>query len=78
MIPGVISGGILSLISVMNTLSATLILYTGTTVTIPVAIFNCVNNDAYGQAAALSTILTLATVICLLVFNKVSGGKNVV
>ena len=78
MIPGVISGGTLSLISVMNTLSATLILYTGTTVTIPVAIFNCVNNDAYGQAAALSTILTLATVICLLVFNKVSGGKNVV
>ena len=78
MIPGVISGGILSLISVMNTLSATLILYTGTTVTIPVAIFNCVNNDAYGQAAALSTILTFATVICLLVFNKVSGGKNVV
>ena len=78
MIPGVISGGILSLISVMNTLSATLILYTGTTVTIPVAIFNCVNNDAYGQAAALSTILTLATVVCLLIFNKVSGGKNVV
>lgn len=78
MIPGVISGGILSLISVMNTLSATLILYTGTTVTIPVAIFNCVNNDAYGQAAALSTILTLATVVCLLVFNKVSGGKNIV
>lgn len=78
MIPGVISGAVLSLISVINTLSATLILYTGKTVTIPVAIFNCVNNDAYGQAAALSTILTLATVICLLVFNKISGGKSVV
>ena len=78
MIPGVVSGAVLSLISVINTLSATLILYTGKTVTIPVAIFNCVNNDAYGQAAALSTILTLATILCLLVFHKISGGKSVV
>ncbi len=76
MIPGVISGAVLSLISVINTLSATLILYTGKTVTIPVAIFNCVNNDAYGQAAALSTILTLATIVCLLVFNKLTDGKG--
>ncbi|WP_343247028.1 iron ABC transporter permease [Diplocloster hominis] len=78
MLPGLMSGAVLSLISVMNTLSATLILYTGKTITISVAIFNCVNNDAYGQAAALSTILTLATVVCLLIFNKVSGGKSVV
>lgn len=78
MIPGLMSGAVLSLISVINTLSATLILYTGKTVTIPVAIFNCVNNDAYGQAAALSTILTLATILCLLVFHKISGGKSVV
>lgn len=78
MIPGVMSGAVLSLISVMNTLSATLIVYTGKTITIPVAIFNCVNNDAYGQAAALSTILTLTTVVCLMIFNKISGGKSVV
>lgn len=78
MLPGLMSGAVLSLISVINTLSATLILYTGKTVTIPVAIFNCVNNDAYGQAAALSTILTLATIVCLLVFHKISGGKSVV
>ena len=78
MLPGLLSGAVLSLISVMNTLSATLILYTGKTITISVAIFNCVNNDAYGQAAALSTILTAATVVCLMVFHKVSGGKSVV
>lgn len=78
MLPGLMSGAVLSLISVINTLSATLILYTGKTITISVAIFNCVNNDAYGQAAALSTILTLATIVCLMVFNKISGGKSVV
>ncbi|MFT3985368.1 MAG: iron ABC transporter permease [Lachnospiraceae bacterium] len=78
MMPGLISGAVLSLVSVINTLSATLILYTGKTVTISVAIFNCVNNDAYGQAAALSTILTLTTILCLAVFNKISGGKSIV
>lgn len=78
MMPGLISGAVLSLISMMNTLSANMILYTGKTITISVAIFNCVNNDAYGQAAALSTILTLSTVICLVIFNKISGGKSVV
>ena len=78
MMPGLISGAVLSLVSMINTLSANLILYTGKTVTISVAIFNCVNNDAYGQAAALSTILTLTTIICLVVFNKISGGKSVV
>lgn len=78
MMPGLISGGILSLISVINTLSANLILYTGKTVTISVAIFNCVNNDAFGQASALSTILTVTTIVCLLIFNKVSKGKSVI
>lgn len=78
MMPGLISGAVLSLVSMINTLSANLILYTGKTITISVAIFNCVNNDAYGQAAALSTILTLTTIICLVVFNKISGGKSVV
>lgn len=78
MMPGLISGAVLSLVSMINTLSANLILYTGKTITISVAVFNCVNNDAYGQAAALSTILTLTTILCLVVFNKVSGGKSVV
>lgn len=78
MLPGLLSGAVLSLISVINTLSATLLLYTGKTITISVAIFNCVNNDAYGQAAALSTILTVSTVACLLIFNKISGGKSVI
>lgn len=78
MMPGLLSGAVLSLISVINTLSANLLLYNGKTITISVAIFNCVNNDAYGQAAALSTILTVATIACLLIFNKISGGKSVI
>ena len=39
---------------------------------------NAVTNDAYGQASALATILTVTTIIALLIFNKVSHGKSVV
>lgn len=78
MLPGVLSGAVLSFISSINELSSTLVLYTGKTSTISVAIFNAVTNDAYGQASALATILTVTTILALLIFNKLSGGKSVV
>ena len=78
MLPGVLSGAVLSFISCINELSSTLVLYTGKTSTISVAIFSAVTNDAYGQASALATILTATTIAALLLFNKVSGGKSVV
>ncbi len=78
MLPGVLSGAVLSFISCINELSSTLVLYTGRTSTISVAIFNAVTNDAYGQASALATILTVTTIIALLIFNKLSHGKSVV
>ena len=62
MLPGVLSGAVLSFISCINELSSTLVLYTGKTSTISLAIFNAVTNDAYGQASALATILTVTTV----------------
>jgi len=77
MIPGLISGGILSWVSTINELSSTLILYAGNTGTIPVAIFNEIFKDSFGTAAALASILSFATVISLIIFNKVSGGRSV-
>jgi len=77
MIPGLISGGILSWVSTINELSSTLILYAGNTGTISVAIFNEIFKDSFGTAAALASILSVATVISLAIFNKVSGGRSV-
>lgn len=77
-LPGLMSGAVLSFISIINELSSTLILYTGKTSTISVSIFNAVNNDAFGNAAALATILTVSTILCLVLFNKLSGGKTVI
>ncbi|MCC5465346.1 ABC transporter permease [Pelosinus baikalensis] len=77
MIPGVLSGAILSWITCINELSSSVILYTGGTKTMSVAIYTEVIRASYGTAAALSTILTLTTVIGLLLFFKVSGSKDI-
>ena len=78
MLPGMFSGAVLSFIATINELSSTIILYTGQTATISVAIYSEIFRDGYGTAAALATILTATTVVCLAIFNKVSGGKSVV
>lgn len=77
MLPGVLSGAILSWITVINELSSSVILYTGSTRTMSVAIYTEVIRASYGTAAALSTILTFTTVISLLIFIKLSGKKEV-
>lgn len=78
MLPGLLSGAVLSFISIINELSSSLILYSSKTGTISVAIFSEISRDGYGAAAALSTVLTVSTIIALLIFNKISGGKSVV
>jgi iron(III) transport system permease protein len=77
MMPGVLSGAILSWITVINELSASVILYTGRTRTMSVAVYTEVIRASYGTAAALSTILTITTVISLLIFFKFTGNKEI-
>jgi len=78
MLPGMLSGAVLSFVATINELSSTIILYTGGTSTISAAIYTTLFADAYGPAAALSTILTVSTILALVIFNKISGGKNVI
>jgi iron(III) transport system permease protein len=75
MLPGVISGAILSWISTLNELSSSIMLYTGRTSTLSVAIYNEVARNSFGTAASMATILTITTVIMLILFTKVSKGK---
>ncbi len=77
MLPGVLSGAILSWITILNELSSSVILYSGDTKTMSVAIFSEVIRASYGTAAALSTLLTVATVASLLIFFKMTGAKDV-
>ena len=77
MLPGVMSGAILSWITAINELSSSVILFTGMTKTMSVAIYTEVIRASYGTAAALSTILTLTTIAAMVTFFKVSGSKDV-
>ena len=52
-------------------------LYTASTRTMSVAIYNEVIRASYGTAAALASILTATTVISLVAFFKISGSKDV-
>lgn len=77
MLPGVISGAILSWITIITELSTSIILYTSKTKTMTIAIYTEVIRGNYGVAASLATILLIITVISLLIFFKVSGQKEV-
>jgi iron(III) transport system permease protein len=76
MLPGVVSGAILSWIASINEFSSTIILYSGNTKTISVTIFSEIFKDSFGTAAALGTILTLSAIVALAVFNKLTNGKG--
>ncbi|GAB6169809.1 iron ABC transporter permease [Clostridium carnis] len=77
MLPGVVAGAILSWITIISELSTSIILYTGKTKTMTIAIYTEVLRGNYGTAASLATILTVITVISLLLFFKLSGKKEI-
>ncbi|MGN0997415.1 MAG: ABC transporter permease [Candidatus Ventricola sp.] len=75
MLPGVMSGAVLSWITCINELSSSIMLYSGKTSTIAVAIYQEVVRMSDGTAAALATILSVSTVVSLLVVFKLTKGK---
>lgn len=77
MLPGVLSGAILSWVTVINELSASFILYSSKTITMSVSVYQQVVRMEYGTAGAIATILTLTTIISLFIFFKVSGSSEV-
>ncbi len=76
MLPGVLSGAILSWVTIISELSTSILLYTARTQTMTIAIYTEVIRGNYGIAAALATILIAITVVSLLIFFKLSGKKE--
>ena len=77
MIPGVISGALISWMSIITELSSTVLLYNNRTQTMSIAIYQEVIRGNQGVACALTTILLITTVIGLSLFFKVSGKKEI-
>lgn len=74
---GILSGAILSWVTIITELSTAIILYNRNTVTLTLAIYTQVSRGSYGKAAALATILNVLTVISLLIFMKFSKSKEI-
>ena len=69
---GVLSGAILSWVTLISELSTAILLYTGKTQTLTVAIYPQIVRGNYGIASAMATVLTVMTLLSLLIFNKIS------
>ncbi len=75
MLPGVMSGAVLSWITCINELSSSIMLYSGRTSTIAIAIYQEVTHMNDGPASALATILTVSTIISLAIVFRATKGK---
>lgn len=74
---GIISGAILSWVTLSPSSPRPSALYTVRTQTLTLAIYVYVSRGNDGIAAALATILSLTTVVSLCIFMKVSKSKDV-
>ena len=77
MLPGVLSGAIMSWVTVISELSSSIMLYRASTQTLTVSIYTEVIRDCFGNAAAYSTILTATSILSLLLFFKLTGRKDI-
>jgi iron(III) transport system permease protein len=77
MLPGILSGAIMSWITAISELSTSILLYGDKTETLTVAIYTSVVRGNYGNAAAYSSILTITSILSLVLFFKLSGNREV-
>ncbi|MEO8756537.1 MAG: iron ABC transporter permease [Devosia sp.] len=72
-VPGIIAGGMLSFVTAINELSSSLVLYVGSTMTMPVRIYLLVLDGDFGTAAAMSSILLLLSGIAVYIAFRFMG-----
>jgi len=73
---GIVSGAIMSWVTSMNESSASILLYVGKTMTMPIKVYLSAMDGYFGTASAMSTILLLVTGISLYLVNRWMGGSN--
>lgn len=74
--PGILSGAVLSWVTIITELSTTLFLYTTSTQTLSLGIYAQVIRGQLGTAAALSTLLLALTMLSLFVLMRLPGGHR--
>ncbi|HTN62216.1 MAG TPA: iron ABC transporter permease [Devosia sp.] len=75
-VPGIIAGGMLSFVTAINELSSSLVLYVGSTMTMPVRIYLLILDGDFGTAAALSTVLLLLSGVAVYIAFRFMGRNE--
>jgi len=74
---GILSGAILSWVSIVTELSSSIILYNNKTITLTMSAYVAISRGNYGLACAFSSILTAFTSIALLLYLTISKSEDV-
>jgi ABC-type Fe3+ transport system, permease component len=74
-LPAIISGSILTLTTLLQELSTTILLYSGRTRTVPIQIYGAVSDGKLGEASALSVVLLVVVFIIVYGMNRKQTGK---
>ena len=72
-LPSIISGSVMTLTTLLQELSTTILLYGPKTRTVPILIYNAVLANNLGQASALSTVLLIIVFIIIYTMNTRKG-----
>lgn len=74
---GIISGAVLSWVSIITEMSSGLILYNNRTITLTISTYAAITGGTYGVAAVFATITLVFTVICLVVYLKFTKAEDI-
>ena len=73
---GIISGAILSFVSIITEMSSGVFLFNNRTITLTLSTYSAINLGSYGTASAFATITTLLTVVCLVLYILCTRGSE--
>lgn len=73
---GIVSGAILSWVSIVTELSSSIILYNNRNITLTMSAYVAISRGNYGLAAAFSAILTALTAIALILYLTISKAED--
>ena len=71
--PAIISGSILTLTTLLQELSTTILLYSSKTRTVPIQIYGAVADGKLGEASALSVVLLIVVFVIVYAMNRKQG-----
>lgn len=74
---GIISGAVLSWVSIITEMSSGVILYNNRTITLTISTYSAITGGIYGVAAVFATITTIFTIICLIIYLKCTKLENI-